>query len=406
MNRTLRINIDRSTWPTAPRFPQFPAQFRSLPSDITVDVPGVLLKIGYLTTPTSATGVSLSEFWAWVRYLAAIAEGDDLRLTRNFADLDAHQKTILSDDFGMGVPMLWLSQTLNLQRICDGRYFVQKVAASTGATVRRVAKRGPNKTPDFVARDAQGIWHVIECKGTQSGHDFCARQLGTATPLPTGGVAQKLAIDFPRGHTGQRLVCGLSIATEDSTFASKLNVIDPELEDPFEVRKQDMLFAEDAAARSVVAKALRLAGFDAAAETTAAPFGRYAFSRPGTSRRAEEQRRAIVEERIQRAQFELDAAGDRRQLSDLRKGYRGRELSFDLPRPIIINGRSKYTAVVRQGVNEAVLNEMRSRPNIEDPISQSGADWEGSIGATSLISEDDRAELRQGDLYISELLLR
>ncbi len=54
----------------------------------------MLLMIGYLTTPAATTGVTLSEFWAWVRYLAAITPGDaEMKLTHSFAELDAHQKT-------------------------------------------------------------------------------------------------------------------------------------------------------------------------------------------------------------------------------------------------------------------------------------------------------------------------
>lgn len=44
-------------------------------------------------------------------------------MTRSYADLDAHQKTILSDDFGMGVPIVWLIKHLPLVEIVDGRYF-------------------------------------------------------------------------------------------------------------------------------------------------------------------------------------------------------------------------------------------------------------------------------------------
>lgn len=38
----------------------------------------MLLMIGYLTTPVASTGVSLSEFWAWVRYLAALSSQLDM----------------------------------------------------------------------------------------------------------------------------------------------------------------------------------------------------------------------------------------------------------------------------------------------------------------------------------------
>lgn len=136
MDRTIRIHIDRKSWPKAPQLPRFPRSFMGVGVE-TMNVPAVLLKIGYLTTPSSASGVSLSEFRAYVRYLAAITGDSDLRLTNAFASLDAHQKTILSDDFGMGVPMTWLTNALDLQQICDGRYFLDRFAAQAGAKVRK-----------------------------------------------------------------------------------------------------------------------------------------------------------------------------------------------------------------------------------------------------------------------------
>ena len=60
--------------------------------------------LGKLTTPIHASGVSLSEHWAWIRYLQAVnGKKSHLTITRAFSGLDPHQKTILSDDFGVGV---------------------------------------------------------------------------------------------------------------------------------------------------------------------------------------------------------------------------------------------------------------------------------------------------------------
>jgi len=63
--------------------------------------------------------------WAFVRYFFAVTNDNDLRLTPDFQSIDAHQKTILSDDFGMGFTMHWLAQRLNLIAACDGRYFIE-----------------------------------------------------------------------------------------------------------------------------------------------------------------------------------------------------------------------------------------------------------------------------------------
>ena len=232
MQRDLKVSIDKSTWPGTGIQPSFPATFHDGLSTYALNIPAMLLMIGYLTTPTSSTGVSLSEFWAWVRYLASIGRQSDLSLTQSFGELDAHQKTILSDDFGMGVPILWLCEKLSFVQIVDGRYFMQRIASSLGATQARTAKRGPNKTPDFVAQDVSGMWHVIECKGTQSGSEYSLKQLGVKGPPATGGVAQKCSIQFPPGYTGQRLVCGLSIDV-DGGSGSVLKIIDPKGTEPF-----------------------------------------------------------------------------------------------------------------------------------------------------------------------------
>lgn len=165
MDRTLQVHIDQSTWPTPPDLPAFPTTFASGSTPFTLNIPGFLLTIGYLTTPSHASGVSLSEF-------CAIAADTDLRLTPAFADLDAHKKTILSDDFGMGAPVFWLLDRLQIAAIVYGRYFIDRVAASIGATSAKPAKRGPGKSPDFVARDIHGVWHVLECKGTKGARRF------------------------------------------------------------------------------------------------------------------------------------------------------------------------------------------------------------------------------------------
>lgn len=359
----------------------------------------MLLMIGYLTTPTSSTGVSLSEFWAWVRYLAAVTGDDDLRLTSSFANLDAHQKTILSDDFGMGVPMGWLTPKLAFDRICDGRYFMQRLAATMGVTARKTAKRGPNKTPDFVARDTSGIWHVVECKGTQTSYDYSDLQLGHKGPPPWGGVAQKRSLVFPCDYTGQRLVCGLTIGPQSGSFASRLTIIDPEPEDPFKVPRKDLYLAEDAAERSVVSKALRLSGFEAVAETTASPWGRDPSERPYLVSSAEDRRRGRIEQRTDAAREELEALDERDHI-DLGGGkFRGRRLTFDLPRAIEVDGRRVVRARIRQGISDDVLREMRQEPNIEDPLADREREWRDRLGATVLEADEFGASMHIGQIF-------
>ncbi len=403
MDRKLRVVIDKTTWPGPGVRPLFPKSFTSGQSSYDLNIPAMLMMIGYLTTPTSSTGVSLSEFWAWVRYLAAISHEDNLSLTHSFAELDAHQKTILSDDFGMGVPVLWLCGKLSLEHIVDGRYFMQKIAASVGATQRRTAKRGPNKTPDFVARDTAGRWHVIECKGTQSGSEFGEKQLGIKGPPPTGGVAQKCAISFPPGHTGQRLVCGLSIDVEGGT-GSVLKIVDPEPEDPFEISANQLMYADDAINRGVMSKALRMAGFEVTAETVASPFGRRPDEKRETSRRAESARKQMVEERDKRSRSELRDDVEHSNLFDGK--FRGREIAIELPRGIMVNGSPVKMVIIRQGVNRDALEELERRPTIEELADEEHASWTRLIGRSVVESDGPFATMRVGEVFRSEIILK
>jgi len=397
MDRTLPITIDESTWPGPGVPPLFPRSFKKGRSHYDLNIPSMLLMIGYLTTPAATTGVTLSEFWAWVRYLAAITPGDaEMKLTHSFAELDAHQKTILSDDFGMGVSMLWLTDKLDLDLIVDGRYFMQQYAASLLVTQRRIAKRGPNKTPDFVARDTRGRWHVIECKGTQSGVDYSERQL-------SGGIAQKHSLLFPKGHVGQRLVCGLTIGIEGAE-GSRLKVIDPVPDEPFEILSQDLPNATDAATRGVMSKLLRMAGFEISAEAVASPSGKVLAWGGKETRAAEDKRHQLIKERDAIARAELSDADSHKRLFD--EKFIGRETRIELPRAIRVGGDFVSHVIVRQGINRDAVSELAEQPTIVELIKNSEFDWPELIGQNRATSDGFSASLDIGKLFRAELIMR
>lgn len=402
MNRSLVVNVRKKTWPGPKKLTAFPPAFHSGLATHQINIPSVLLLIGYLTTPTSSTGVSLSEFWAWVRYLAAVTNDSDLRLTSSFADLDAHQKTILSDDFGMGVPMYWLMQRLSLNRIVDGRYFMRRIAASVSATQRRTAKRGPNKTPDFVSRDGSGVWHVVECKGTQSGTEYGERQLGDIGPPMSGGVAQKRSIEFPSGHVGQRLVCGLCIGVENGA-RSRLTIIDPEPEEPFRLQESQLYLAEDAAARGVVSKVLRLAGFETTAEATASPLGKYPWTMRSKMRRQEDVRAKYVKERDDRAKDELSRLTRIGAVFD--DDYRGRELQLTLPRPLFVDEREVTRVILRQAVNRDLLERLRDQPTMSDPTFDTHIGMKATDPENIAKGDERTGVMSIGDIFRSEMIL-
>lgn len=401
MNRELEILIDQNTWPKKNKLPHFPKSFHNGSIIDNINIPSMLLMIGYLTTPTSSTGVSLSEFWAWIRYLSAVTNDKDMRLTDSFYALDAHQKTILSDDFGMGVPMLWLMSSLSLNQIVDGNYFIQKIAASVNAKSVKTGKRGPNKTPDFVAKDHYGDWHVIECKGTQSGPEYCDKQLGIKGKKGTGGIVQKKSIIFPKGHTGQRLACGLSIGIENRS-SSLLKIVDPEPDEPFEVDEQNMIYAEDAITRGAISKYLRLSGLEITAERIAAPLGRTPDITRYKSRTAERHRVEWVKEREQRSYFELRQFLNTRKID---KYFNGRERVIELPRPVVVDDKIISKVIIRQEINNEAIEDLLIRKYNDGPIVESFAYRLATARRNRILSTEFASQLNFGEIFQSEIIL-
>jgi hypothetical protein len=266
------------------------------------------------------------------------------------------------------------------------------------------AKRGPNKAPDFVARDALGVWHVIECKGTQSGSAFREKQLGEAGPPPTGATSQKQTIVFPANHTGQRLACGLSIAVENGPGQSSLRIIDPVGNGTIEIGQGKLVYAEDAAIRSVMAKSLRLAGFDVASWATSAPMGRYPNSRP-TRGRSERDRSEFVEDRTRRATAELNARAPRARIDVGAEKYLGRDVNLSLPRVLEVSGQQIRSVRIRQGVNERALDELAGNPTIEAPLPEADVAWVDELGAIKLSSDQTNARLLIGSAFVFEIEL-
>jgi hypothetical protein len=226
MQKKVLLSIDKASWTTAsPAFRHpYPSTFPSS-ADTSIDFLASLLQVGTLTVPTRGAGCSLAAYWAYVRYCAAIDfTSPFLRLVEEWSDLDSHQKTILSDDWGVGFTTHWLASRLGYRSYCDGRYFIQRLKGLGIAKVNKTPnKRGPYKCPDFIFEDGNGLFHVVECKGNQQGEVFLNSQL-------SDGLVQKQSIIFAneQSQVGQRLVAGLFAAESSSEETSRLAIRDPE----------------------------------------------------------------------------------------------------------------------------------------------------------------------------------
>jgi len=404
--RTLDIYTDDTTWP-ATGAPAFPPSFTAGISSFDVPILPTLLLVGQLTTPPIARGVSLSEFWAWVRYLYAVSGDSDLRITADFANLDSHQKTILSDDFGMGIPIGYLVGALDLTAWSDGRYFMDRMSALMHGPLPVPRKRGPRKAPDFVFMDHAGALHVVECKGGQSGPDARDRQLSSTTSKgePTGGVVQKRMVLLPAHRQGQRLACGLSIGVSGKPGPSDLKIVDPEFDPEFDLSEADDAVIVDPIVRSGLAKSLRGAGLAATAAAVAAPSGSSARAKPVEASPAflRASRRRVVDQRNKAARAELGAAGAATfTIGDTK--LVGREVSMVLPVPLTMDGATYRRVVIRQGVPPDLVGTVMEVGLVEGAMPSFGAQ-KADLGGIKLFDEGARGELRIGGSFASEIIL-
>lgn len=102
--KSLRVNFDATTFPGGVLPPQFVNPIQS------VEMDKALVMLGSVTIPGGFSVASPARYWACLRYFSALSLEPDLRITNPFADLDPHQKAVLSDDFGVAITTQWLER--------------------------------------------------------------------------------------------------------------------------------------------------------------------------------------------------------------------------------------------------------------------------------------------------------
>jgi hypothetical protein len=395
MEKELRIQLRHKTWPKKQSPPK---RLRNLSGVSQIDITAFLLMIGYCTVPSHAARHAINALWAWVRYFGALSDGDDLRVSSEFSELDPHQKTILSDDFGMGMSLHLLSNALKLQAFCDGKYFIDRLAPQLpgGVSITATkAKNGARKSPDFIAIDDKGRWHVIECKGTQSGPNYCNRQL-------RGGFSQKRAVQFLGGLKGQSLVTGFDISDDGSQTDSRLVIVDPEPElPPLDVGEKDAKLARETVARGKVAKNMMLAGGPNLSRIMAAPIG----DDPSLGPYSDLQR-----SRAERAdRLRADSLLDLSRLSEFSDGFVGREATFELPFQIHTAKGKFRRAFVSSEIQRDVVASLDESLRSAAPFSAAPLedDLEShAFGSIKTETDDTGGELFDGKLYRSVIIFK
>ncbi|WP_143177687.1 hypothetical protein [Cystobacter ferrugineus] len=250
MSRNLIVDVDVSSWGGNPIPPKIMALHNQV---VPVDMREVLVLVTLLTAPPVALGFELDNSWACARYLPALDKGPFLRLRPEWTELDPHQKTVLSDDFGMGLTTLLLFEALDTIYFAPTQYLV-KTLNTPAFSLRPSQKSGQRKSPDFVAVDTTGRAHIIECKGTQTP--------STLYKLLNNGIRQKQNMRIGPPYTlGQSLVAGVYIP-QHGRGKPLCRIIDPEVQMAEGERNQgnggnDLAVA---VARANVASALHLLG--------------------------------------------------------------------------------------------------------------------------------------------------
>lgn len=184
----------------------------------SVNLQLLLLHTAIWTRPPLVSGFDLSDTWAWLRYARAFDDGPDLRLREEWRDVDPHQKTIFSDEVGVGTSTLALSRGLGLVGYLDTKYFLKMIAPASWH--EQMSRNGDTKTPDYVSLDKNGKLHIIECKGSQDSISYLKSAINT-------GLKQKKSLQKHINITSTGLVCGVFVPQFANSARARIIVRDP-----------------------------------------------------------------------------------------------------------------------------------------------------------------------------------
>jgi hypothetical protein len=389
--KTIAVDIVSSTFPgnTVPSY---------LPNGVvSIDVQAALHMLGSLTVPGGYSTASPARFWAQVRYLAAVSTDSDMRVIGPFVDLDPHQKTILSDDFGVAFSTKWLYDALGgVRDIVDGRKFLLQYSSLVRRPPRKKPpKVGLSKCPDFVALDHQGKWHVLECKGTQTSRTYRNSQLKDA-------YVQKYGIRLTKAVAGNNLAAGLFIGNTRASDASHMRVIDPPpTEEPLVVVDEGHRQEADTAARRIAAaRAFGLSGLHETSEEVAVPISFDADLAPlfqaGELRRL----RTPVRERESAAIRELTRRPSAK-FSLNHEQYEGVQVTLEVPGDEFYANTGQRRVTIRQGISTEALEKTRSvQHDLAENVDQIAENFLTAEGV-KVHSEENRVEMQQGRLFAS-----
>ena len=396
MKRSVAISIDEDSWTTFGR--TVPTELRPLSQTHNHNILTTMLRLGALTTPIRARGLSLNSFWAYIRYFGAFSSDASLRLQPDFYNLDPHQKTILSDDFGVAFSMEFLRDKLSLRRMCDGLYFMKHFAQKRGLTYANAPSvNGAQKCPDYICLGADGKIHLIECKGTQSGRTALRKQMER-------GIEQKNSINVIGPRAGEKLVAGLLIKKNTARLGSELMICDPVDRSPsITIDESDYIDAEDDIIVGDISRYVAASGLE---DTSFFLSSRIAANELMTSGDTTSTTKSYLDRPYAESEMEDISNND---FTIEGRRYIGREQTIDLPKSFLVDGKHVSEAVVKSGIIDDLylsLKEQAGRRSasgwplfeIEKEFRQTEMPWE---------NEDKyHGEIVESGVYASSIVLR
>jgi hypothetical protein len=178
LRTNIEIVINQQSWQTSrPQFRKV-CPFPQTTMTSAVNFGRAMLWVGMMSVSPRMPQWWAASLWAVYRYFAAVDDKvPELRLHECIEDIDTNPKKVLSDDWGTGVAVEWLDSQFQYQYVGHGRNTMLELKRQGLTAYVGKKKRGPQKCPDFFCIDPAGRYHLIECKGNQSGPVAEGRQV-------------------------------------------------------------------------------------------------------------------------------------------------------------------------------------------------------------------------------------
>lgn len=389
--KSLEIEVDKTT------FVHPIPHWLKISKSQNIDITAALLMLGSITVPHGFTSASPARYWSWVRYFSAISSNPSLKIVTSFADLDPHQKGILSDDLGVAIPIQFLFQNLTgFKEVVDGRSFLLHNSSLLvkKPTKSKPPKIGMDKCPDFVILDNNNKWHVLECKGTQTSENYRNRQLQNA-------VNQKKVIEITGSVSGERLGAGLFLGNDFKANPSNLKIVDPEPQALISFGEVEQDIALSIMKRLAIARSLGLAGLVNLSELLSLPKEKIVQFKNMYSQRETVLLDQSSTNRVNNALL-MDFNREQKFVEQNQEFY-GREIIIPIQSEDFFKNTGAAAVNIKQGINyDLAMKIKESNANYAEEIEEIAADYL-TKPSISLVSNDQKTTLNDGDLFISTI---